>query len=141
MRPPGVRHRARTTDSSAGCIGAKLHLTSRLCPNHSRQLGDVGARQDVAAPPTHLTPTASAEGSSLPRRHQAPGLTPMRAVQITRVGGPEVLDVVDIPEPEAGPGQKLYEISTAGINYADTHHRLHSALDYRSPLTYATLNT
>ena len=65
----------------------------------------------------------------------------MRAVQITRVGGPEVLDVVDIPEPEAGPGQTLYEISTAGINYADTHHRLHSALDYRSPLTYATLNT
>jgi NADPH2:quinone reductase len=26
----------------------------------------------------------------------------MRAVQITRFGGPEVLDVVDIPEPEAG---------------------------------------
>jgi NADPH:quinone reductase-like Zn-dependent oxidoreductase len=31
----------------------------------------------------------------------------MRAVQITRFGGPEVLDVVDIAEPEAGPGQKL----------------------------------
>jgi hypothetical protein len=28
----------------------------------------------------------------------------MRAVQITRFGGPEVLDVVDIPEPEAGAG-------------------------------------
>jgi hypothetical protein len=28
----------------------------------------------------------------------------MRAVQITRFGGPEVLDVVDIPEPEAGSG-------------------------------------
>jgi NADPH:quinone reductase-like Zn-dependent oxidoreductase len=26
----------------------------------------------------------------------------MRAVQITRFGGPEVLDIVDIPEPEAG---------------------------------------
>jgi NADPH:quinone reductase-like Zn-dependent oxidoreductase len=47
----------------------------------------------------------------------------MRAVQITRFGGPEVLEVVDIPEPEAGPGQKLY-VSTAGVNYADTHHRL-----------------
>ena len=45
----------------------------------------------------------------------------MRAVQITRFGGPEVLDVVEIPEPEAGPGQTLYDISTAGINYADTH--------------------
>ena len=53
-----------------------------------------------------------------------PGLTLMRAVQITRFGGPEVLDVVDLPEPEAGPGPQLYDVSTAGVNYADTHHWL-----------------
>ena len=45
----------------------------------------------------------------------------MRAVQITRFGGPEVLDVVDLPEPEPAPGQKLFTVSTAGINFADTH--------------------
>src|SRR3954462_12923012 len=45
----------------------------------------------------------------------------MRAVQITRFGGPEVLDVVELPDPEPGPGQKLYDVSTAGVNYADTH--------------------
>ena len=48
----------------------------------------------------------------------------MRAVQITRFGGPEVLDVVDVPEPEPGEGQKLYDVSTVGINFADTHHHL-----------------
>jgi D-arabinose 1-dehydrogenase-like Zn-dependent alcohol dehydrogenase len=48
----------------------------------------------------------------------------MRAVQITRFGGPEVLDVVDIAEPEAGLGQKRYDVSTAGVNYTDTHHAL-----------------
>ena len=48
-------------------------------------------------------------------------LTPMRAVQITRFGGPEVLDVVDVPEPEAGAGRTLHDVSAAGINYADTH--------------------
>jgi NADPH:quinone reductase-like Zn-dependent oxidoreductase len=48
----------------------------------------------------------------------------MRAVQITRVGGPEVLDVVDAPEPTPGPGQTLFDVSTAGLNFADTHHRL-----------------
>jgi NADPH:quinone reductase-like Zn-dependent oxidoreductase len=53
-----------------------------------------------------------------------PGLTSMRAVQITRFGGPDVLDVVDLPEPEAGDGQKLYDVSTAGVNFADTHHAL-----------------
>ena len=47
----------------------------------------------------------------------------MRVLQITRLGGREVLDVVDIAEPEPGPDQKLYEVSAAGVNYADTHHR------------------
>jgi hypothetical protein len=46
----------------------------------------------------------------------------MRAVQITRFGGPEVLDVVELPDPEPGPGQQLYDVSTAGVNFADTHH-------------------
>jgi NADPH:quinone reductase-like Zn-dependent oxidoreductase len=48
----------------------------------------------------------------------------MRAVQITRFGGPEVLEIVDVPEPTPGDGQKLYDVATAGINFADTHHRL-----------------
>jgi NADPH:quinone reductase-like Zn-dependent oxidoreductase len=48
----------------------------------------------------------------------------MRAVQITRFGGPEVLDIVDLPDPVPGPGQELYDVSTAGVNYADTHHQL-----------------
>src|SRR4051794_41446338 len=45
----------------------------------------------------------------------------MRAVQITRFGGPEVLDVVDLPDPIPGEGQRLYEVSSAGVNFADTH--------------------
>jgi NADPH:quinone reductase-like Zn-dependent oxidoreductase len=48
----------------------------------------------------------------------------MRAVQITRFGGPEVLDVVDLPDPTPDEGKQVYEVGTAGINYADTHHRL-----------------
>jgi NADPH2:quinone reductase len=46
----------------------------------------------------------------------------MRAVRITRFGVPEVLDVVDLPDPTPAEGQKLYDVSTAGVNYADTHH-------------------
>ncbi|TQN42488.1 hypothetical protein FHU33_1890 [Blastococcus colisei] len=44
----------------------------------------------------------------------------MRAVQITRFGGPEVMDIVDLPDPTPGPGQQLYEVSSAGVNFADT---------------------
>ena len=46
----------------------------------------------------------------------------MRAVQITRFGGPEVLDVVGLPDPVPWDGQQLHDVSTAGIDYADTHH-------------------
>jgi NADPH:quinone reductase-like Zn-dependent oxidoreductase len=47
----------------------------------------------------------------------------MRAVQITRFGGPEVLDVVDLPDPVPGDGQHLYEVSAAGVNIADAHQQ------------------
>ncbi|MGY5883441.1 quinone oxidoreductase family protein [Modestobacter lacusdianchii] len=45
----------------------------------------------------------------------------MRAVQITRFGGPEVMDVVDLPDPVPGDGETLFDISSAGVNFADTH--------------------
>jgi NADPH2:quinone reductase len=50
----------------------------------------------------------------------------MQAVQITEFGGPEVLDVVDLPDPVPGDGQQLYEASSSGVNIADTHHLLSS---------------
>jgi NADPH2:quinone reductase len=48
----------------------------------------------------------------------------MRAVQMTRFSGSEVLDIVDLPDPVPGEGQQLYDVSTAGLNFADTHQRL-----------------
>src|SRR5829696_6259661 len=52
----------------------------------------------------------------------------MRAVQITRFGGPEVMEIVDLPDPTPGPGQQLYEVSSAGVNFADTHQTENSYL-------------
>jgi NADPH:quinone reductase len=45
----------------------------------------------------------------------------MRAVQITEFGGPEVLKLVELPDPVAKPGQLLVEVDAVGVNYADTH--------------------
>jgi NADPH2:quinone reductase len=45
----------------------------------------------------------------------------MRAVQITAFGGPEVLELADVPDPQPGNGFDLVEVSSAGVNYADTH--------------------
>jgi len=48
----------------------------------------------------------------------------MRAVQITRFGGPEVLAIVDVPDPTPVPGRQLYDVSTPGLNFADTNHHV-----------------
>ncbi|HXV94655.1 MAG TPA: quinone oxidoreductase [Pseudonocardia sp.] len=47
----------------------------------------------------------------------------MRAVQVTEAGGPEVLTVTELPDPEAGPGEVLVEVAAAGVNYIDTYQR------------------
>ncbi len=45
----------------------------------------------------------------------------MRAVQITEFGGPEVLTLKDLPEPVATEGLVVIDVTSAGVNYADTH--------------------
>lgn len=47
----------------------------------------------------------------------------MRAIRLSATGGPEVLDLVDLPDPEPGPGQLLVRQSAIGVNYIDTYHR------------------
>jgi NADPH2:quinone reductase len=52
----------------------------------------------------------------------------VRCIQITRFGGPEVLETVEVPDPQPGPGQQLYDVTAAGVNYADTHQSENSYL-------------
>jgi NADPH2:quinone reductase len=47
----------------------------------------------------------------------------MLAVQAVRTGGPEVLEVVDLPVPEPGPGQLRIRQHAIGINFIDTYFR------------------
>ena len=44
----------------------------------------------------------------------------MKAIQISRTGGPDVLDYVEVPTPTAGPGEVLVKADAIGVNYFDT---------------------
>src|ERR1035438_42926 len=44
----------------------------------------------------------------------------MKAVVVTRPGGPEVLEVREVPEPVAKPGEVVVRVQAVGINFADT---------------------
>jgi NADPH:quinone reductase len=44
----------------------------------------------------------------------------MKAVVISRFGGPEVLEVRDLPEPQPKPGEVVVRVEAVGVNFADT---------------------
>jgi NADPH2:quinone reductase len=45
----------------------------------------------------------------------------VKAIQIEEFGGPEVLELVDLPDPEPSDGQVVVDVARSGINFADTH--------------------
>lgn len=47
----------------------------------------------------------------------------MIAIQMHRTGGPEVLELVDLPIPVPGPGQVLIRIAATGVNFIETYVR------------------
>src|ERR1700727_1529733 len=44
----------------------------------------------------------------------------MRAVGITEFGGPEALEIVEVPDPQAGPGEVRIRVHAAAVNPTDT---------------------
>lgn len=46
-------------------------------------------------------------------------LLPMKALVISQLGGPEVLEVRSVPDPVPAPQQELVQVDAGGINFAD----------------------
>jgi len=47
----------------------------------------------------------------------------MKAIQVSQVGGPEVLALVDVTTPELKPNEALVQIKAAGVNFIDVYFR------------------
>ncbi|KAK0545196.1 NADPH:quinone reductase [Tilletia horrida] len=47
----------------------------------------------------------------------------MKAVQITKTGDIDVIELKDVPVPQPGPSQVLFKAEYGGVNYIDTYHR------------------
>jgi NADPH:quinone reductase-like Zn-dependent oxidoreductase len=43
----------------------------------------------------------------------------MKAIVISRLGGPEVLEVRDVPDPVTSAGHELVRVQAGGLNFAD----------------------
>jgi NADPH:quinone reductase-like Zn-dependent oxidoreductase len=58
----------------------------------------------------------------------------MKVVRFSRFGGPEVLEIVDLPDPHAGPGQVRIAVRAAGVNASDWKKR-QGLMDQELPQT------
>ena len=45
----------------------------------------------------------------------------MKAIKVSKFGGPEVMELIDLPDPVVGPDEELINVTSIGVNYADTH--------------------
>lgn len=47
----------------------------------------------------------------------------MKAIQVSKTGGPEVLGLVDLPEPKPKSNEAVVQIKAAGVNFIDVYFR------------------
>jgi NADPH2:quinone reductase len=47
----------------------------------------------------------------------------MKAIQVKHVGGPEVMELVDLPVPQPQPTEAIVKIKAAGVNFIDVYYR------------------
>ena len=59
----------------------------------------------------------------------------MKAIQVHQFGGPEVLELREIPTPKPGPGQLLVRVHAIGVNPYDTYMR-NGSYAIKPPLPY-----
>ncbi|MGI5349538.1 zinc-binding dehydrogenase [Streptomyces sp. CA-250714] len=59
----------------------------------------------------------------------------MRGIQVRRFGAPDVLEVVELPDPVPGPGQAVIEVAYADVIFLETRIR-HDGAFFAPPLPY-----
>ena len=47
----------------------------------------------------------------------------MKAIQVKQVGGPEVMELVDLPVPEPKANEAVVKLTASGVNFIDVYHR------------------
>ena len=47
----------------------------------------------------------------------------MKAIQVTKTGGPEALELVEIPVPQPKANEAVVKIAASGVNFIDVYHR------------------
>jgi NADPH2:quinone reductase len=60
----------------------------------------------------------------------------MKAIQMTRQGGPEVLHLVELPGPQPGPGEVVIKVDAAAVNFSDLMRRRGDVYPVPTPVPF-----
>ena len=69
----------------------------------------------------------------MPRRRPFDSLDAMKAIQVQKTGGPEVLVFTDVPVPKPKPNEAVLKVGAIGVNFIDVYFREGR---YPSPLPF-----
>jgi NADPH:quinone reductase len=47
----------------------------------------------------------------------------MKAIQITQPGGPDAMQLVEVPVPNPKPNEAVVKIAASGVNFIDVYNR------------------
>jgi NADPH:quinone reductase len=71
----------------------------------------------------HEPPGITHYGATNARHPRQKELAPMKAIGLMKFGGPEVMRVVELPDPEPGPGEVGIRVQAVGVNPTDITFR------------------
>lgn len=57
----------------------------------------------------------------------------MKAIQVKQTGGPEVMELIELPVPQPKPNEAVIKVGAAGVNYVDVYYREGR---YKAPLPF-----
>src|SRR5271168_582053 len=57
----------------------------------------------------------------------------MKAIQVKQVGGPEAMEVVELPVPQPKPNEAVVKLAASGVNFIDVYFREGR---YKAPLPF-----
>lgn len=99
-------------------------MATSSCDFVDRSLGLAGHTIHAHHTKSHeVTRTLIATCRVARRRHLVVSFRNMNAIQVSQVGGPEVLQLVDLPIPEPKPNEAIVQIKAAGVNFIDVYYR------------------
>ena len=67
--------------------------------------------------------TMATDNCPLTTDHDHFSIDPMKAIQVSQTGGPEVLTLADCPVPDLKPNEALVQIEASGVNFIDVYFR------------------